>query len=104
MKQARIDGLSAAFDMLVATGAVVKVGDTLYRGSQIADIRGKLEAALRRDREITAAAFRDLIGTSRKYTIPLLESFDRDRLHRAQRRPSHAAGQAVSRRPRRAVG
>jgi selenocysteine-specific elongation factor len=76
MKQARIDGLSAAFDMLVATGAAVKVGETLYRGTQIADIRAKLEAALRRDHEITASAFRDLIGTSRKYTIPLLEWFD----------------------------
>jgi selenocysteine-specific elongation factor len=27
-----------------------------------------------------ASAFRDLIGSSRKYTIPLLEFFDRDGL------------------------
>jgi selenocysteine-specific elongation factor len=27
--------------------------------------------------EITAAAFRDLIGASRKYTIPLLQYYDR---------------------------
>jgi selenocysteine-specific elongation factor len=30
--------------------------------------------------EMTAASFRDLIGSSRKYTIPLLEFFDRDGL------------------------
>ena len=30
--------------------------------------------------EMTAASFRDLIGSSRKYTIPLLEYFDRDGL------------------------
>ena len=29
---------------------------------------------------MTAASFRDLIGSSRKYTIPLLEYFDRDGL------------------------
>jgi len=29
---------------------------------------------------MTAAAFRDLIGSSRKYTIPLLEYFDREGL------------------------
>ncbi|HSK30550.1 MAG TPA: SelB C-terminal domain-containing protein, partial [Candidatus Limnocylindria bacterium] len=30
--------------------------------------------------EMTAASFRDLIGSTRKYTIPLLEYFDRDGL------------------------
>jgi selenocysteine-specific elongation factor len=30
--------------------------------------------------EMTAASFRDLIGSTRKYTIPLLEFFDRDGL------------------------
>jgi selenocysteine-specific elongation factor len=29
---------------------------------------------------MTAASFRDLIGSTRKYTIPLLEYFDRDGL------------------------
>jgi selenocysteine-specific elongation factor len=29
---------------------------------------------------MTAASFRDLIGSSRKYTIPLLEYFDREGL------------------------
>jgi selenocysteine-specific elongation factor len=30
--------------------------------------------------EMTAASFRDLIGSTRKYTIPLLEYFDRSGL------------------------
>jgi selenocysteine-specific elongation factor len=76
LRAARIVGLSQAFDTLVASGAAVKVGNDVYRGTQIAEIRGRLETALKRDRQITAAGFRDLVGTSRKYIVPLLEWFD----------------------------
>jgi selenocysteine-specific elongation factor len=76
LRAAKIPGLSAALDTLLASGALVKVHDALYRGSQIAEIRAKLETALRRDKQITMAGFRDLIGTSRKYAVPLLEYFD----------------------------
>jgi selenocysteine-specific elongation factor len=73
---AKIRGLAQAFDTLLESGKLVKVGDAVYRGERIAAIRGQLEAALRRDRQITPAAFRDLIGTSRKFAVPLLEWFD----------------------------
>ncbi|GAC1406975.1 MAG: selenocysteine-specific translation elongation factor [Candidatus Velthaea sp.] len=76
VRRTKIAGASQAMDTLVATGALVKVGDSVYRGTQIADIRGKLEAALRRDKQITMAGFRDLTGTTRKYAVPLLEWFD----------------------------
>lgn len=76
VKRSKIAGLSQALDTLVATGALVKVGDAVYRGTQIADIRGKLEGVLRRDKHITMAGFRDIVGTSRKYAVPLLEWFD----------------------------
>ncbi|MFN2459778.1 MAG: selenocysteine-specific translation elongation factor [Candidatus Velthaea sp.] len=76
VRRSPIAGLSQAMDTLVATGALVKVGNDVYRGTQIAGIRGALEAALRRDKQITMAAFRDVVGTSRKYAVPLLEWFD----------------------------
>jgi selenocysteine-specific elongation factor len=76
IKAARIVGLSQAFDTLVASGAAVKVGSDVYRGTQIAEIRQRLETALRREGQITAAGVRDLVGTSRKYIVPLLEWFD----------------------------
>jgi selenocysteine-specific elongation factor len=76
MKAAKLDGAQIAFDTLLVTGVFVKVGDQVYRGTQIAEIRGKLEAALRREKEITMAGFRDIVGTSRKYAVPLLEYFD----------------------------
>ena len=76
MRAAKIGGLAQAYEMLLANGALVKVADGVYREPQIAEIRAKLEAALRRDKQITMATFRDLTGTSRKYAVPLLEWFD----------------------------
>ena len=76
IREARIPGLPAALETLLASRALVRVGDAVYRGEQVAHVRGLLEAALRRDGQITMAAFRDLAGTSRKYAVPLLEWFD----------------------------
>jgi selenocysteine-specific elongation factor len=76
VNQSRITGISKAFDTLLAKGALVKVGDDLYRGTQIAAIRTRVEGFLRTNKQMTMAQFRDLIGTSRKYAVPLLEWFD----------------------------
>ncbi len=76
LRATKTPGLSLALDTLLASGTLVKVHDAIYRGSQVADIRAKLEAALRRDKQIAMSGFRDLIGTSRKYAVPLLEYFD----------------------------
>jgi len=76
IRAAKIVGTTQAFETLLTGGALVKVHDAVYRGVAIADVRGKLETALRRDKQITMAAFRDLVGTSRKYAVPLLEWFD----------------------------
>jgi selenocysteine-specific elongation factor len=64
--------------VLVERGEVVKVApDLAYDRAVMADIEGRLRAHLEREREITAAGFRDLISASRKYSIPLLDYFDR---------------------------
>lgn len=76
VKQSRVPGVGKAFDTLLARGALVKVNDDLYRGTQIAQIHAKIEAYLRTEKRMTMAQFRDLVGTSRKYTVPLLEWFD----------------------------
>ncbi|MDP9105988.1 MAG: SelB C-terminal domain-containing protein, partial [Candidatus Eremiobacteraeota bacterium] len=76
LRAARITGLPQAFDTLVATGALVKVGGDVYRGTQIGEIRKRLEASVRRDGPITMARFRDAVGTTRKYAVPLMEWFD----------------------------
>jgi selenocysteine-specific elongation factor len=76
VKQSRIAGIGKAFDTLLAKGALVKVGDDIYRGTQIAQIHARVEQFLRANKQMTMAQFRDLIGTSRKYAVPLLEWFD----------------------------
>ncbi|HEX3549323.1 MAG TPA: selenocysteine-specific translation elongation factor [Candidatus Elarobacter sp.] len=76
LRAARLPGLAQAFDTLLATGALVKVGGDVYRGTQIAEIRSRLELAIRRDGPITMARFRDAVGTTRKYAVPLMEWFD----------------------------
>ena len=76
MRAMRIVGLSRAFDTLLVNGALVKVGDDLYRGTQIKQIHRELERLLRERHQITMSEFRDLIGTSRKHAVPLLEWFD----------------------------
>ena len=76
MRSMRIVGVSRAFDTLLVNGALVKVGDDLYRGAQVKEIRRRLERLLADRHQITMAEFRDLIGTSRKHAVPLLEWFD----------------------------
>ena len=76
VKASRVTGVMQALDMLFAAGTLVKVGDDVYRSAQIREIQRRLEEQLRRDRTLTMAAFRDLVGTSRKHAVPLLERFD----------------------------
>jgi selenocysteine-specific elongation factor len=76
MRRTKIPGLAPALDTLLATGEFVRVGDHLYRGAQMREIRARLERTLRAEQRMTAARFRDVVGTSRKYIVPLLEHFD----------------------------
>ncbi|HEV8021809.1 MAG TPA: selenocysteine-specific translation elongation factor [Candidatus Lustribacter sp.] len=93
IRRSRITGLSGALDTLTATGKLIRVGEHVYRGEQLAEIRTRLIRTLRAETRITAARFRDAVGTSRKYIVPLLEFFDatgvtiRDGDHRALRAP-----------------
>jgi selenocysteine-specific elongation factor len=65
-------------NVLVERGAVVKVApDMAFAREVVSEIEARLRAYLEREREITAAGFRDLIDASRKYSIPLLDYFDR---------------------------
>jgi selenocysteine-specific elongation factor len=59
--------------------SIVRVAPDMYFLAESIDkIRGTLRDHLLKQQQITPAAFRDLLGTSRKYTIPLLEYFDRE--------------------------
>ena len=58
---------------------LVRVAPDLYfLGDCVDKVRGDLYKYLAEHGEITAATFRDLLGSSRKYIIALLEYFDRE--------------------------
>jgi selenocysteine-specific elongation factor len=61
--------------------SIVRVAPELYFLREAVDrVRSDLYKHLAEKGSITPIAFRDLFGTSRKYTIPLLEFFDREGL------------------------
>ena len=76
VKASGVPGAPRALDTLLLRGAIVKVGDEAYRGAQIAQIVARVEQFLSQHGRMTAAEFRDLLGTSRKYAVPLLEWLD----------------------------
>jgi selenocysteine-specific elongation factor len=76
VRRSKIAGVQAAFDALAGLGDLVRVGPHLYRAEQVAEIRARLERTLRAEGRMTAARFRDVVGTTRKYAVPLLEYFD----------------------------
>jgi selenocysteine-specific elongation factor len=70
--------LIEALKLLERQGDVVRVGsDLCFKASAVDTVRTALRAHLLEHGTITAAGFRDLIGSTRKYVIPFLEYFDR---------------------------
>ena len=74
---ARIAGAREALESLVAVGALVRVGDDVYRRTQIERARALVVDVLSGNSAgATMSQLRDAFGTSRKYALPLLEHFD----------------------------
>ncbi len=65
---------------LVRRGDVVRLKDLLFHRSAIDDLRTRLVSFFATKREISPAEFKDLVGQSRKYSIPLAEYFDSQRV------------------------
>lgn len=65
---------------LVQQGVLIKVGeDHYYQKQAIDEAWALLEKYLKEHGELTVAGARDLLGTSRRYSLPLLEYFDRQK-------------------------
>jgi selenocysteine-specific elongation factor len=66
---------------MIREGGVVKIkNDLFYAREPLAAIREKLVARLKETGEINPGEFRELTGLSRKFTIPLLEYFDSEKV------------------------
>jgi selenocysteine-specific elongation factor len=74
---AKIAGLREAVDSLVALGALTRIGDDVYRRSQLERAEELLLDVMRKNPAgATMAQLRDAFGTSRKFALPLMERFD----------------------------
>ncbi|HZX66840.1 MAG TPA: selenocysteine-specific translation elongation factor, partial [Myxococcales bacterium] len=72
---------AALLKTLATAGRASKVSEELWFGSQpLRDLRGKLLAHLSAHGSIDAQGFKELTGQSRKFTIPLAEWFDKERV------------------------
>jgi len=73
--------LNEVLRLLERDHSVIRVAtDLYYLSSAIDELRAILKKFLSENGDMTAASFRDLTGSSRKYTIPVLEYFDREGL------------------------
>jgi selenocysteine-specific elongation factor len=71
----------AMLKSLSAAGRATKVSEELWFGAQpLRDLRQKLLAHLSQHGSIDAQGFKELTGQSRKFTIPLLEWFDKEKV------------------------
>jgi len=63
--------------MLIDEKSIVKTKDDLYfDAEEIASLEQKLIEFLKKRESITTPEFKEMIGVSRKYVIPLIEYFD----------------------------
>jgi len=84
-RSAGLDEVFAAelLQYMLRTGDLVKIAEELYFLKDVlAGARQKVSQSLRDKGEITVAEVRDLLQTSRKFALPLLEYFDREKLTR----------------------
>jgi selenocysteine-specific elongation factor len=70
--------LKDLFDVCVAEGYLAKVTDEIYLYSETeSDMRQRVVERLKQGTGLTVADIRDLLGTTRKYAVPLCEYLDR---------------------------
>jgi selenocysteine-specific elongation factor len=71
----------AALDRLLGAGTLIKVKPDYYvDAGALADLRRRLVEHLDRHGQITPIEWKDIVGASRKYSIPLAEHFDAEKV------------------------
>jgi selenocysteine-specific elongation factor len=66
----------ALISSLLQTGDLVKIGDFYLSATQAREARARVRGAIEQSGPLTVADIRDLLGTSRKYAVPLCEWLD----------------------------
>jgi selenocysteine-specific elongation factor len=73
-----VASLKDIFEVAVAEGLLVKVTEEIYLSAEAeAEMRRRVVERLRAGPGLTVAEIRDLLGTTRKYAVPICEYLDR---------------------------
>lgn len=73
--------VKGVLDLLLREGKLVKISETLYFERRlIDDLTASVVAVMKDKGEIDAPGFKELTGLTRKFSIPILEYFDRIKL------------------------
>jgi selenocysteine-specific elongation factor len=70
---------------LLDRGEAVRVGEFVFAREAVDEAEARLRQYLAEHAEISMGEFRELVGTSRRYAVPLLEYFDSQRVTRRLR-------------------
>jgi selenocysteine-specific elongation factor len=71
------------WEALIDNGVVIRISSDVFLHRQAVDEAiARVRAYLAENRQITAAQFRDMVGTSRKYAVPFMEYLDAQRVTR----------------------
>src|SRR5262249_21805313 len=85
------------FDVCVAEGYLVKVTEDIYLYAEVeADMRRRVVERLQGGAGLTVAEIRDILGTTRKYAVPLCEYLDRVGVTRREGDLRHLAQAALA--------
>lgn len=68
---------------LVDRGTLIRIGEFVFLEEAVRAAEDRLAAFFAREERLTIATFRELLGTSRRFAVPLLEYFDAQ--HRTRR-------------------
>jgi selenocysteine-specific elongation factor len=72
--------LQPVVDLLVRGGSLVRAKDLVFHHAAVADLRARLVAHLQAHGQITPQEWKELVGASRKFAIPLAEHFDAEKV------------------------
>jgi selenocysteine-specific elongation factor len=76
----RPEEIKKIVEQLLRRGDLIRLKDLLFHRQAIRELSERLVAFFKERREISPSQFKDLVGQSRKYSIPLAEYFDAQRL------------------------
>ena len=71
------DEAAALLETAAADGLLVEIGEHCYHADTVEEAQRRIVAHAREHGPFTVAEFRDFVGTTRKFAVPLLEYLDR---------------------------